>query len=176
MVECRKLAKLSQPCDKPFVPTVLRSYHPDDFETLFQIDKVCYPPRIAYSRRELRAYLGDPGADCVVAEMENRIAGFIITEAAGRPRQAVTGHIITIDVLETCRRSGVGSLLLRAAEELLAGRGAKQIELETARDNHAAIAFWQKHGYRTRGIYERYYPGGMDALSMVKSISPKLET
>ena len=158
------------------MPTVLRSYHPDDFETLFQIDKVCYPPRIAYSRRELRAFLGDPGAHCLIAELENKIAGFIITEASGRPGKAITGHIITIDVLEAYRRSGIGTLLLRSAENGLAARGANQIELETARDNDAAIAFWQKHGYRTRGIYEHYYPGGMDALSMVKSISPKLET
>ena len=158
------------------MPTVLRSYHPDDFETLFQIDKVCYPPRIAYSRRELRAFLGDPGAHCLIAELENKIAGFIITEASGRPGKAITGHIITIDVLEAYRRSGIGTLLLRSAENGLAARGANQIELETARDNDAAIAFWQKHGYRTRGIYEHYYPGGMDALSMVKSISPKLDT
>ena len=152
------------------MPPTLRPYHPDDFETLFQIDKVCYPPRIAYSRRELRAFLGDPGADCVIAEVESQIAGFIIAEAETRPGRLPTGHIITIDVLETYRRSGIGSLLIRAAEERLAARGAKQIELETARDNDAAIAFWQKHGYRTRGVYEHYYPGGMDAFSMVKSL------
>jgi len=106
----------------------------------------------------------------VIAEVENQIAGFIIAEAETRPQRAVTGHIITIDVLEPYRRSGIGSLLIRAAEERLAARGAKAIELETARDNDAAIAFWQKHGYRTRGVYEHYYPGGMDAYSMVKSL------
>ncbi len=157
------------------MPTSLRPYRPDDFETLFEIDKACYPPRIAYSRRELRAFLGDPGADCVIAEVENKIAGFIIAEAEGRPGRAVTGHIVTIDVLDPYRRSGIGSLLISAAEEHLAARGAKQIELETARDNDAAIAFWQKHGYRTRGIYEHYYPGGMDAFSMVKSLRENKE-
>ncbi len=164
------LAKLPQPCDNPNVPINLCPYRPDDFETLFQIDKACYPPRIAYSRRELRAFLGDPGADCVIAEAENQIAGFIIAEAETRPGHPPTGHIITIDVLESHRRSGIGSLLIRAAEERLAARGARQVELETARDNDAAIAFWQKHGYRTRGVYEHYYPGGMDAFSMVKSL------
>jgi [ribosomal protein S18]-alanine N-acetyltransferase len=152
------------------VPPALRPYQPDDFETLFKIDKACYPPRIAYSRRELRAFLGDPGAECVVAEVENQIAGFIIAEAEARPQRAITGHIITIDVLEPYRRSGIGSLLISAAEERMAARGAKQVELETARNNDAAIAFWQKHGYRTRGVYEHYYPGGMDAFSMVKSL------
>src|SRR5580704_7653549 len=45
----------------------LRTHVPEDFETLYQIDRLCYEPEIAYSRRELRDYLQLPGAECVVA-------------------------------------------------------------------------------------------------------------
>ena len=53
----------------------LRTYSPEDFETLYAIDQVCYEPAIAYSRRELRNYLRFPGADCVIAEAESKIIG-----------------------------------------------------------------------------------------------------
>ena len=149
----------------------LRSYRPEDFETLYAIDQACYPRGIAYSKRSLRWFLAVPGADCIVAEPGGRIAGFILCEAAGP-----YAHIITIDVLEAFRRSGVGSALLREAERRLVKRGVRAVELETAQDNDAAIAFWQKHGYRTRGVYKRYYLGRVDALAMAKLLAAPKET
>ncbi len=148
----------------------LRSYQPEDFETLYAIDQVCYPRGIAYSKRSLRWFLALPGADCIVAEAGGQVAGFILSEAEGRH-----GHIITIDVLEAFRRSGIGSALVREAERQLLKRGVRAVELETAHDNDAAIAFWQKHGYRTRGMYKRYYLGRVDALAMAKLLATPKE-
>jgi ribosomal-protein-alanine N-acetyltransferase len=144
----------------------LRSFAPEDFETLYEIDQLCYEPAIAYSRRELRNYLSFPGADCVVAKAGAEIAGFIVTASAD-----AWGYIVTIDVLEAYRRQRLGTLLLVRAERRLAAKGVRQVALETATDNAPAIAFWQKHGYRTRGIRKDYYSGGRDAYSMVKRLS-----
>jgi [ribosomal protein S18]-alanine N-acetyltransferase len=149
----------------------LRPYRPDDFEALYRIDHFCYPRGIAYSRRMLRAFLDQPHSHCVVAELGGKIVGFILTES-----EWMLGHIITIDVLEKFRRTRVGSALLHAAEEHLAGSGVREVELETATSNHAAIAFWQKHGYRTRGVYKGYYLGRADALAMLKTLAPRKET
>ena len=58
---------------------VLRDYAAaSDFEALHEIDKKCFEPAIAYSRGQLREYLDLPGADCVVAEAEGKIAGFLV--------------------------------------------------------------------------------------------------
>ena len=152
----------------------LREYQPQDFETLYEIDQLCYEPAIAYSRRELRNYLRFPGADCVVAEggamgsaknksHESSIAGFCVTA-----HEDEWGYIITIDVLEAYRRYGLGSQLLAEAERRLAANGAREIALDTAVNNAAAIAFWQKHGYRILGTRKGYYPGGVDAYAMAK--------
>ena len=143
----------------------LRTSEPGDFETLYEIDKVCYAPAIAYSRRDLRSYLRLPGAECVVAETSTGIVGFCITA-----REAAEGHIITLDVIEVCRRHGAGSLLLAEAERRLAAGGVRKVSLETATDNRAAIAFWQKHGYRPLSVLKRYYPNGLDAWAMSKTI------
>jgi [ribosomal protein S18]-alanine N-acetyltransferase len=151
----------------------LRGYTPADFETLYEIDQLCYKPTVAYSRRELRNYLRFPGADCVLAEAEPRtksgkssVAGFCVTA-----RQNDRGQIITIDVLKAYRRSGAGTLLLTEAERRLAANGAIEVGLDTAVDNTAAIGFWQKHGYRILGVRKGYYPDGIDAYAMTKKIS-----
>ena len=193
------------------IPTAifLRSYTPEDFETLYEIDHACYEPAIAYSRREMRNYLRFPGADCVIAEVldvppadafrqgtasavptvaassgvltpealhaapsksfethARKIAGFCITA-----HQCARGYIITIDILEKFRRQRVGSALLAEAERRLASHGVKEVGLETETTNESAIAFWHRHGYRTRGVWQGYYPGGRDAFSMTKTLA-----
>jgi ribosomal protein S18 acetylase RimI-like enzyme len=149
------------------VKLTLRTYAPEDFETLFEIDQLCYEPAIAYSKREFRNYLRFPGAECVIAEPAGKVAGFCLTA-----HQQARGYIITIDVLEAFRRHGVGSALLAEVECRLAAHGVTEVGLETATDNESAIAFWQKHGYRTRGVWKGYYPGGRDAFAMTKNIAP----
>ena len=144
----------------------LRTYTPEDFETLYEIDQACYEPAIAYSKREFRNYLRFHGAECVIAEENIKVAGFCMTA-----HQQARGYIITIDVLAEFRRGGVGTALLGEVERRLAGHGVKEIGLETATDNESAIAFWQRHGYRTRGVWKGYYPGGRDAYAMTKVIA-----
>jgi ribosomal protein S18 acetylase RimI-like enzyme len=152
----------------------LRAVREEDFETLYAIDQVCYSTAIAYTRAELRWYLGLRGAECTVAEMQARtrnaqprarIAGFIISVS-----RRTHGHIVTIDVLEMHRRAGVGSALLQHAEELMERRGVTDVWLETATNNEPAIAFWKKHGYRTHGRLPHYYADGVDAFAMSKSL------
>ncbi len=145
----------------------LRSYHPGDFPTLYAIDQACYPPGISYSKRILRWFLGRPGAQCLVAESDGGIAGFVLAE-----QEEETAHLITIDVLVTYRRRGVAAALLDTLENTLAARGVRHVELETAIDNQPGIAFWQKHGYRTLGVLKRYYLDRIDAYSMFKPLAP----
>ncbi|HTZ75985.1 MAG TPA: N-acetyltransferase [Candidatus Aquilonibacter sp.] len=143
----------------------IRPYQAADFDTLCEIDRACYEPAITYSRREMRAYLNAPGADCEVAEFNSQIRGFCITT-----RKDDEGYIVTIDVLEPFRKSGVGTALLAESEKRLAAAGVRRMALDTAVDNLSAIAFWQKHGYRKIGVRKGYYPNGRDAFAMVKTL------
>jgi ribosomal-protein-alanine acetyltransferase len=149
----------------------IRAYAPDDFEALYLIDQACYPRAIAYSRATLREFLALPDADCLVAEKDDNIVGFILSESEQRQ-----GHIITIDVLKPYRRKAVGSALLQDIEKRAAERGVREIVLETATANEAAVSFWRKHGYRTRGVLRNYYPGRLDAFSMIKRLAGSKET
>lgn len=148
------------------MPFVIRELKPEDFETLWRIDQQCFAAGIAYSRQELRAYIRQRGAFTLVADGgETGVGGFIVAHSGA------TGHIITIDVIAEARRSGVGSLLLRAAEERLCEAGARAVGLETAVDNVAALSFYKRHGYSVVRTWPRYYSNGVDALVMKKPLS-----
>jgi ribosomal protein S18 acetylase RimI-like enzyme len=101
----------------------------------------------------------------LLAVEDDEIAGFILSEVDGP-----LAHIITLDVAEAHRRSGVGSLLLNAAEKNLSGQGVRTVFLETAVNNHAAVNFWSRHGYIQEGILKRYYLGRIDGYEMRKKL------
>jgi ribosomal-protein-alanine N-acetyltransferase len=96
------------------------------------------------------------------ADAEHKITGFLVAHSGAK------GHIITIDVVEAGRRSGVGSQMLQAAEDRLRRSGARAVTLETAVDNHTALAFYKRHGYEVVGTIPGYYSTGIDALSLIK--------
>jgi len=157
------------------MPVTLRSYEPADFETLHTIDRACFAAGIAYSRRVLREFLTQPGADCLVALSSDgvdgdraggAIAGFLISES-----EAAEGHIVTLDIVESERRRGIGTALLQGMEKRLAARGVALVVLETATSNEAGVAFWQRHGYRSFRVIRGYYSGRQDAYQMRKILS-----
>jgi len=149
------------------VPFRIRKFQKKDFETVWQIDQVCFDAQMAYSRREMAFYMARPGAFTLIAEGErNATLGFIVAEA-----QRHSGHIITIDVVAEARRLGVGSALLKAAEEQLLEAGARAVALETAVNNEAAIRFYREKGYFVEKTVRGYYSGQLDALVMVKELA-----
>jgi [ribosomal protein S18]-alanine N-acetyltransferase len=154
------------------VPFTVRDFQPSDFETLWRVDQECFPPGISYSRAELKFYMRRSGSFTLVAEDpavssgKVLVAGFIVAEAGVRGH----GHIITIDVIASARRFGVGSLLLGSAEDRLRTAGCRSIELETAVDNSSALAFYKRHGYSVIKTFPRYYSNGVDALVLQKDL------
>ena len=149
----------------------LRDYRPQDFQRVLEIDKACFVAGIAYSASELRHFLNRPGAIGIVCETAGKIQGFVIAEHfhSRRSEQRV-GRIITIDVLPDAQRSGLGSLLLKAAEQKVQEAGAGYVSLETAVDNLSALCFYKKHGYVVLKILPNYYLDSIDALLMGKKL------
>jgi len=148
------------------VPFAIRDFKPEDFETIWRMDQECFPAGIAYSQEELKSYVRHRGSFTLLAvEDTGTIAGFIVAY------QAPLGHIITIDVSASVRRSGVGSMLLRTAEEQLRVGGSTAVGLETAVDNVSALSFYKRHGYSVIRTWPRYYSNGVDALVLRKTLN-----
>ena len=168
MVDSVKLAKPErQAWDNSRVQFTIRDYRPEDFERLWQIDQVCFPAGIAYSRYELGAYIRCRNAFTLVAEEgPNRIIGYLVADVCRKK----IGHIITIDVLADARKQRVGSSLLEAAERRLTSIGCGVVYLETAVDNAPAISFYKRHDYHVIETVPRYYSNGVDALVLEKHL------
>jgi len=148
-----------------FMAILVRQYEGKDFARLHKLDQVCFPPGISYSRWSLHYYLSLPGAVCLVAEEGKRLAGFILAE-----ENPPLGHIITLDVAESFRRRGVGTMLLNEMEEHFVFQGVHSVLLETSVENASGIAFWKRHGYRTEAMVKKYYLGKIDAYEMRKKL------
>jgi [ribosomal protein S18]-alanine N-acetyltransferase len=144
----------------------LREYLPADFKQLLALDQQCFPKEIAYSAAELGYYLRSPGAICLLAMEQEKTIGFILGD---RTRQSA-GHVVTLDVMEASRKSGIGSTLMFALEERFRAADCTSAVLEVAVNNDAALRFYKKHGYSVLKTLRRYYPGGVDGLLMGKSL------
>lgn len=144
----------------------LRPFNSEDFEALWKLDQVCFPPGIAYSQLELMHYIRRQNAFTTVAEMDGTIVGFSIGE-----RIRNRGHVITLDVAEEFRGRGVGSKLMAEVEAHLQADGCDTVLLETAVNNVTAIKFYKHHGYAILKTIPRYYEGNLDALLMGKRLS-----
>ncbi|HUJ96366.1 MAG TPA: N-acetyltransferase [Terriglobales bacterium] len=161
----------------------LREFRREDFETLWSIDHQCFPPGISYGRAELHAYMRRPGSFTLVAEsaMPNgadspgaahqlTTVGFIVAETG---RRRGLGHIITIDVLPSVRRVGLGSHLLASAESRLKSANCEGVLLEVAVNNGSAIAFYKRHKYDVLRTIPHYYADGVDALVLGKRLAER---
>lgn len=142
----------------------IREFKPGDFETLWRIDQQCFAPGISYSKQELRAYIRHRSSFTLVADEKKSGSthAFIVGHIGP------TGHIITIDVLASARRTGLGSALLRAAEDRMRSAGSRAVGLEAAVDNVGALSFYKRHGYSVIRTWPRYYSNGVDALVLRK--------
>ena len=148
------------------MPVTLRAHEPRDFAALLRLDQACFPPGISYSKTMLRYFLKLPSADGTVAEDDGKIVGFVLTE-----ENPPLAHVITLDVADTYRRQGVGTALLAESERNLALRGVRTVLLETAINNEAGVAFWQRHGYRIEATLKRYYLRSIDAYETRKLLT-----
>ena len=176
-------AASSSPDYNDRVPFRIRPFEKTDFDTLWRIDQACFDPQLAYSQPEMAFYMRRLGSFTLVAEAANgevpsngktrpsspgpHILGFIVAETRRK-----SGHIITIDVVADARRSGVGTALLRAAEEQLLRAGVAAVALETPVNNAAAIRFYKQKGYFVEKTVTGYYSNQMDALVMAKDLTP----
>jgi ribosomal-protein-alanine N-acetyltransferase len=150
----------------------LRSFQMRDLAALHQLDQVCFPREIAYSRAELQYFLTHPKCSCWIAEQsDDKLAGFVIFERSKRHGRRA-GHIVTLDIDPEERRRGLGTLLMHTAEEQVRQEGAGVLTLEVAENNPAAQQFYRSLGFVTRGRIAKYYGGMVDAEVMEKVIEP----
>jgi len=154
------------------VDFLIRDYRPADFDRLWRIDQLCFPPGIAYTQMDLTGFVTRRKAITLVAKFpqDSDFAGGIAGFAVAQPIRNI-GRILTLDILPEARRLGLGSRLMDECERRLSTGGCQQVFLETAINNDAAIGLYRKLGYEILRTLPLYYPThALDAYLMGKNL------
>lgn len=151
---------------------VIRDYRAPDFDRLWEIDQLCFPPGIAYTQMDLTGFITRRKAITLVAEPAASdkgvkvIAGFAVAQSVRR-----IGHIQTLDIAPEVRRFGLATRLMKECEKRLRAGGSEQVYLETAVNNEPALLLYQKLGYQILRTLPFYYPThSLDAYLMGKGL------
>ncbi len=102
-----------------------------------------------------------------VAEKDSKIVGFSRVHIY---RWNKSAYVINLLVDANYRRRGIGSLLLRTAEEFARENGARVLMFDTAIDNIPALNLYFKNGFRICGYNEKLYDNAKTALYLAKEL------
>jgi len=143
----------------------------EDVEALAALEERCYTH--PWTVRHFRDEIARPGRGRVVVlrdprELEDEGRGIWAYVAF----QVVADemHLLNLAVAPEWRGRGWGRWLLRLALGLGGRRGARRILLEVRRSNQAALALYQKAGFREIAVRRNYYTRPQeDALVLEKT-------
>ncbi|HKM60115.1 MAG TPA: ribosomal protein S18-alanine N-acetyltransferase [Candidatus Bathyarchaeia archaeon] len=132
-----------------------------------EIENQCFDQE-AFTKRQLAYLLTDYNSIGLVAKTDNAVAGFIISQVEIE-NDTTYGHIITINVVPSCRRKGVGTQMLKEMEKILKEKGINECHLEVREDNHAGLKLYLTSGYQKVAVLEKYY-GSKHGLFLKKTL------
>jgi [ribosomal protein S18]-alanine N-acetyltransferase len=92
-----------------------------------------------------------------IAEETGKLVGFAVGQVV-----ADACELESIVVERSVRRAGVGRALLAALVEWAQAYSAISVELEVRSQNHSAISFYERFGFRSDGLRRSYYQNPAD--------------
>ena len=105
--------------------------------------------------------LSKPGGVCLAARRDGRLVGYLICS-----RYDTVWHVMNVAVDPNVRRVGVATTLLLELLERVGDDNAR-FTLEVRTSNAAAIALYERFGFRAACMRRRYYQdNGEDAVIM----------
>ena len=80
------------------------------------------------------------------------------------------GHLVSIAVIESYRRTGVASALLSKSMPEILKQNVNEYVLEVRVSNHGAVSLYQSFDFKIEGVKKKYYKDGENAYYMVYKI------
>jgi len=137
-------------------------------DRLCELEIECFDTE-AFTRQQIVHLLADYNSVSLIAREEGNIVGFV-SGVIQAEENSLIGHIVTIDVLRSHRRMGLGIKLLQEIERIFKEKDVKTCCLEAREDNKVALNLYQKLGYRKVGRLKNYY-GKAHGMFLRKSLT-----
>jgi len=129
----------------------------------FDIDKL--------SERSFRHFITKGKASLLVFADDNKVIGYSLVLFHQNTSLA---RLYSLAISPATRGKGIANQLMIACEKDTLAHGVVSMRLEVHINNHAAIALYQKFGYRAFDIYPNYYEDHASAIRMEKPLAPHL--
>ncbi|MBO5200447.1 MAG: ribosomal protein S18-alanine N-acetyltransferase [Clostridia bacterium] len=138
---------------------MIRDFSPADAEAVALLEAECFSS--PWSEQAILDSYSE-GVLFILAEEEGRVIGY-----AGLQTVLDEGYITNIAVSRDFRGRGIGSSLVEQLKEKARQKGLAFISLEVRHSNAAAVALYEKQGFKTVGKRKNFYTAPLeDALIM----------
>ena len=140
-----------------------------DLEAVIQLEAQVFSD--AWSPQAFEEVMGDNEWGGLIAEHDGAMVGYAFYLTAG-----IEAHLTNIAVVPAQRRKSVAKALLDHILLVVTQRNCEYLQLEVRPGNGAAIAFYEKHGFKHMYRRPKYYKNPVeDALVMVRYLSQETQ-
>ena len=123
------------------------------------MEKACFSD--PWNEEALRSSFANPLNHCFLVEDGGQVRGYCILFCLFEDAE-----VLNIAVEKSSRGKGYGAALLEKMHQTAKTLGATQSFLEVRVSNQSAISLYEKFGYQSYGVRERYYADGENASVM----------
>lgn len=138
---------------------LIRKFQPADFPSVISIEKQVFNEHDPFFYMQFYETCSD---GFIVAQINGFIVGFIV----GFLTPDSKGRIFSLAVLPLYQNRGIGSSLLKNIIGVFREIKVPEIILEVRLGNVKAKRFYERHGFITTDIMEKYYNDGESAYLM----------
>jgi [ribosomal protein S18]-alanine N-acetyltransferase len=137
-----------------------------ELEQILEIDALCFNKYDAYTLEDYRRWYDYNPDLCLVAVIDNRIAGDVISRIVEGKAE-----LASMATHPSYRRRGVAFALLKESIKRVKDYGIGYIEIEVRKTNFNGLSFWEEMGFTSIGEKPGFYGDGETALHMRKTIT-----
>jgi len=149
----------------------VRRMRASDFDRILEIERLSFASE-AYDRNLFAEFHRKCGDLFLVVEYAGRVCGYMITCTRGSVLLA-RAEVISVAVDPAMRGRGAASALMESTLRRLRLRRIGRLTLMVRVTNRAALAFYEKYGFRKLRTVREYYEDRGDGWLMVRRENPR---
>ncbi|HEF4759939.1 TPA: GNAT family N-acetyltransferase [Pseudomonas putida] len=139
----------------------------EDLPTLLQLEEQCFSTDRLNSR-SFQWMINRANGQLLVAQRGEHLLGYALVLFHRRTSLA---RLYSIAIATRARGNGLGGQLLDCVEAIALKHECTFLRLEVRVDNPAALALYERNGYRRFDLIHDYYQDHVDALRMEKRLA-----